>query len=174
MLRLGAHLREYSARLAVSADEVRIQALFESDPDFFKVSQGASPRSTEANDQLSDLPEGKKYHDKFVYVIFDRDNALAALIDLVRAYPDDKTWFLSLLFVAPASRNVGLGTLLLHAIFAEIKQHGGRAVRLGVVRGNARARALYDRVGFHFIYERERVYPNGFTVTIDVLERPLY
>jgi ribosomal protein S18 acetylase RimI-like enzyme len=174
MLRLGAYLGEYSVQLAVSADEVRLQALLESDPDYFKVSQGAPPRSTEASDQLSDLPEGKKYHDKFVYVIFDHDNGLVALIDLLRAYPDDKTWFLGLLFVAPTSRNVGLGTRLLHAIFAEIKQHGGRTVRLGVARGNARARALYDRVGFHFIYERERVYPNGFTVTIDVLERPLY
>ena len=65
-------------------------------------------------------------------------------------------------------------TGLLDAIFAEIKRQGGRAVRLGVARGNVRARALYDRIGFHFIYERERVYPNGFMATIDVLERPLY
>ena len=85
---------------------------------------------------------------------------MTVLINLVRAYPDDKTWFLGLFFVAPASRNVGFGARLLHAIFAEIKQHGGRAVRFGVVRGNARAHALYDRVGFHFVYERERVYPN--------------
>jgi len=174
MLRLGIHLGEYSVRLAEPGDEARLQALLVSDPDYFKVIQGAPPRSTEAKHQLSDLPEGKKYDDKFVYVIFDRDDVLAALIDLVRAYPDDETWFLGLLFVAPASRNMGLGTRLLDAIFAEIKQQGGRAIRLGVDRGNVRARALYDRIGFHFIYERERVYPNGFTATIDVLERPLY
>jgi ribosomal protein S18 acetylase RimI-like enzyme len=174
MLRLGVHLREYSVRLAVSADEVRMQALLESDPDYFKIIQGGPPHSTEAKDQLNDLPEGKKYDDKFVYAIFDRDEALVALIDLIRAYPDDKTWYLGLLFVAPPSRNMGLGTRLLRVILAEVKQHGGRAVRLGVARGNDRARALYDRVGFRFICEREQVYPNGFTATIDVLERPLY
>src|SRR5258708_9827355 len=103
MLRLGVHLREYSVRLAEPGDEARLQALLESDPDYFKVIQGAPPRSTEAKDQLSDLPEGKKYDDKFVYAIFDRDDALAALIDLVRAYPDAETWFLGLVFVAPAS-----------------------------------------------------------------------
>ena len=81
MLRLGVHLREYSVRLAVSADEARLQALLESDPDYFKVSQGAPPRSTEAKDELSDLPDGKKYHDKFVYAIFHRDNALAGRAD---------------------------------------------------------------------------------------------
>jgi hypothetical protein len=59
-------------RQAVSADEVRIQAV--SGLDYFKVGQGAPPRSTEASDQLSDLPVGKKYDDKFVYVIFDGDN----------------------------------------------------------------------------------------------------
>jgi ribosomal protein S18 acetylase RimI-like enzyme len=173
MLRLSVDLRGYSVRLAESADEARLQALLESDPDYFKLI-GAAPRPTEAKDQLSDLPEGKKYDDKFVYVIFDHDDAPIALIDLVRAYPDAETWFLGLLFVAPESRNMGLGTRLLDAIFAEIKQQGGRALRLGVARGNARARALYDRVGFRFVHEREWVHPSGLKVVIDVLDRPLY
>jgi hypothetical protein len=54
----GDQLRAYSVRLAAVAGEVGVQALLESDPDNFTVSQGATPRSTEANDQLSDLPEG--------------------------------------------------------------------------------------------------------------------
>ena len=98
---------------------------------------------------------------------------LAALIDLLRAYPDEKTWFLGLLFVAPASRNVGLGTRLLDANLCGDKAAGWPRRAPGVARGNVRARALYDRIGFHFIYERVRVYPNGFTATIDVLERTL-
>src|SRR5258708_35746860 len=109
MLRPGVHLREYSVRLAVSADEARLQALLESDPDSFKVIQGAPPRSTAAKDQLSDLPEGKKYDDKFVYAIFDRDDALAALSHLVRAYPDAETRLLGLVCAAPATRNIGSG-----------------------------------------------------------------
>jgi GNAT superfamily N-acetyltransferase len=173
MLRLGAHLPKYSVRLAESGDETRLQALLESDPDYFKLI-GAAPRATEAEDQLRDLPEGKKYDDKFVYVIFDHDDAPIALIDLVRAYPDAETWFLGLLFVAPESRNMGLGARLLEAIFAEIKQQGGRTLRLGVARANVRARALYDRFGFRFVHEREWVHPSGPTVVIDVLERPLY
>jgi ribosomal protein S18 acetylase RimI-like enzyme len=173
MLRLSAHLGEYNIRLAGPGDEAPLQVLFESDPDYFRIVQGAPPRSTEAIDQLADLPAGKTHHDKFVYVVFNRDDRLAALIDLVRSYPDDQTWYLGLLFVAPASRNMGFGTRLLEIIFAEMKQLGARAVRLGVARGNVRARALYDRIGFYFIYERERACPNGVMTTIDVLERPL-
>jgi hypothetical protein len=36
-----------------------------------------------------------------------------------------------------------------------------------------RARALYERLEFHFIYEIERTQTNGFTVKVDVLERTL-
>jgi ribosomal protein S18 acetylase RimI-like enzyme len=78
-----------------------------------------------------------------------------------------------LIFIAPAKRGMGLGTRLLDAICAHIKQQGGRALRLGVVRGNVRARALYERTGFRFIYERESAYPDGFESIIDVLERAL-
>jgi ribosomal protein S18 acetylase RimI-like enzyme len=173
MLRLGAHLREYTVRLAESGDEARLQTLIESDPEYFMLI-GTASRPTEAKDQLRDLPEGKKYDDKFVYVIFDHHDAPIALIDLVRAYPDAETWFLGLLFVAPESRNMGLGARLLDAISAEIKQQGGRALRLGVARANVRARALYDRFGFRFVHERQWVHPSGLTAVIDVLERSLY
>jgi hypothetical protein len=37
MLRLGVDLRGSSVRLAESADEARLQALLESDPDYFKL-----------------------------------------------------------------------------------------------------------------------------------------
>jgi hypothetical protein len=50
---------------------------------------------------------------------------------------------------------------------------GGHALRLGVVREHLRARALSDRAGFHFLYQRLRSLPNGFDVMIDVLERSL-
>ena len=83
------------------------------------------------------------------------------------------TWFLGFLVVVPDNRNMGLGSHLLEAICAHVKQGGGAAIRLGVVRENLRARALYDRTGFRFLYERERTHANGLTGTIDVLERTL-
>jgi ribosomal protein S18 acetylase RimI-like enzyme len=166
-------LREYTIRLVGPSDEAQVQELFESDPDYFKIVKGAPARVADAQDLLSDLPEGKEYGDKFVYTIFDRDGGLAAVIDLVRDYPQYDTWFLGLLFVAPARRNMGFGSRLLDAIHVHVKQQGGHAIRLGVVRGNVRARALYDRTGFRFVDECKRTQANGFIVIIDVLERAL-
>lgn len=166
-------LREYTIQLMSRDDEAKVQALFESDPDYFRLVRGAPPGPAEAKDLLNELPEGKDYRDKFVYILFDRDGALAVVIDLLRGYPNDETWYLGLIFVAPVRRDRGLGTRVLDAICAHIKQQGGHAVRLGVDRGNVRARALYERSGFRLIYERERAYASGFKSIIDVLERPL-
>jgi len=170
---MNVELGEYTVRLMRPNDEAQIQALFESDPDYFRIVQGAPPGPAETKDLMSDLPEGKECCDKFVYIVFDRHGVVIAVVDLIRGYPSDEIWFLGLLFVAPANRNMGLGTRVLEAICVHVRQQGGLAIRLGVVRENVGARALYDCAGFHFIYERKRTYANGFSVMIDVLERTL-
>jgi GNAT superfamily N-acetyltransferase len=154
-------------------DETQVRALLESDPDFFLSTQGAPPGPSDALGLLNEMPEGKEPRDKFVYVVFNRDGVLSAVVDLLRGYPKDDIWYLGLIFVAPANRGLGLGTRALEAICARVRQQGGHALRLGVVREHSRARALYDRSGFHFLYERLRSLPNGFKVLIDVLERGL-
>ena len=166
-------LREYTIRLAEPSDEAQIQTLFESDPDYFRLVQRAPPGPVEARDLLSELPEGKDHRDKFVYIGFDHNAIMAVVIDLLRDYPSDQTWFVGLIFVAPERRNMGLGTRVIDAICEHVRDQGGQVVRLGVDRGNVRARALYERAGFHFIYERERAYASGFKSIIDVLERAL-
>jgi RimJ/RimL family protein N-acetyltransferase len=138
----SVELPEYNIRLMGPDDEAQVQALFESDPDYFKIVQGAPPGPAEAEGLLRDLPEGREYRDKFVYIVFDRTGTLTAVIDLVRGYPKDDVWFLGLLFVAPERRNMGLGSRVVDAICAHVKRQGGHAIRLGVVRGNIRARPL--------------------------------
>jgi RimJ/RimL family protein N-acetyltransferase len=164
-------LPEYTIRLVEPNDEAEIHSLFESDPGYFEVNQGAP--ASEVQSLVAALPEGKDYGDKFAYAFFDGDDALAAVIDLVRDYPQNGIWFLGLLFVAPWTRNVGLGTRILDAIFAHVTQQGGCAVRLGVVRGNIRARALYERMAFRFLYDNEVTRSNGSVANVDVLERTL-
>lgn len=52
------------------------------------------------------------------------------------------------LFVAEAARGLGVGTALIEAVVAEALRCGMQEVRLEVVEGNDRARALYERRGF--------------------------
>ena len=52
------------------------------------------------------------------------------------------------IFVAPAARGLGVGTMLLRAIKREAVDLGLSGVRLDVIDTNPRARALYEREGF--------------------------
>jgi GNAT superfamily N-acetyltransferase len=65
----------------------------------------------------------------------------------VHPHPADEL-LLEALAVDPAARGQGIGTRLLAAVYAFARDNDYRAVRLGVVDTNPRARALYEREGF--------------------------
>lgn len=64
---------------------------------------------------------------------------------------ENRRFLLDGIFVAPQARGRGVGTLLLDAIAAEAITRGYHEVRLDVIEGNDRARALYEREGFRAI-----------------------
>jgi RimJ/RimL family protein N-acetyltransferase len=155
--------------LAREADLPAIQALFEGDPGYFLLVQGTPPDASEARSLIRELPDGKSYADKFVYTV-RRDGELLGVIDLIRDYPDPGTWFLGLIFLSCAARGTGLAAHLIDALRAHVVAEGGQVMRLAVVRPNRRARTLYDRVGFAFVYSVERVLRPDFRVDVDVME----
>lgn len=70
------------------------------------------------------------------------------LLRLLAQEIDNTRFLLDGICVTPAARGQGLGAALLQAICDEAGSRGYRAVRLDVVDGNWRARALYARLGF--------------------------
>lgn len=65
--------------------------------------------------------------------------------------------FLSLIEIAPAYQGQGLGTRIIRDLLQEV--HGaGKALTLHVLKANPRARALYERLGFTVVEEREERY----------------
>jgi ribosomal-protein-alanine N-acetyltransferase len=63
--------------------------------------------------------------------------------------------------VAPAWRGRGLGRHLLRALVHGARRAGATSVWLEVRAGNARAQALYARLGFAAVGRRPRYYPAG-------------
>ena len=55
--------------------------------------------------------------------------------------------FLETLHVLADRRGAGIGRKLLRAVAVELAARGHRALTLGVVEGNVRARSFYERLG---------------------------
>lgn len=75
---------------------------------------------------------------------------LAALY-LISEAPDPDRFLIEGLAVHPDWRSRGLGSRLITALSHEARLHGYPALRLDVAEQNTRARALYERLGFHTI-----------------------
>ena len=73
----------------------------------------------------------------------------AALISLLERDVENERFLLDGIFVAPKARGRGVGSALLEAVMQEAKRRGYESLRLDVINTNPRARALYERHGFH-------------------------
>ncbi len=144
------------ARALIESDAEPIQAMFESDPAYFELTQGAPPGPAELQSLVTALPpDGDRgYEDKFLFILLDGEE-VAGVVDLIRDYPTAATWYLGLVFLTPTQRGRGRGRAVLRGLYSWISAQGGTALRLGVVEGNARARWLYASEGFVFQASRE-------------------
>ena len=153
---------------ATVADAPAIQALFATDPEYFVRVEGAPLRDDEALICLDERPPDVDLDKKHVFLVED-----VALLDMLEGFPDDHTWFLGLIFLAPAARGRGLGTRLVEAVCDHARSHGAKALRLAVALTNPGADRLYKRLGFRFVARRQRKIYTGELVDLLVLERVL-
>ena len=74
-----------------------------------------------------------------------------AILALLERDVENVRFLMDGIFVDPAARGEGVGSRLLEAIVQEAAARGYGEVRLDVIDGNERARALYERRGFEAI-----------------------
>ena len=151
-----------------AGDAATVQALFETDPDYFPRVEAAPLRPDEGAHCLIERPPGVSLEAKHVWVVGE-----VAVLDVLRGFPEPTTWYLGLIFLVPTARGGGLGTKLIEGLCSHAAARGGTALRLAVTVGHTQARRLYDRLGFVFVARRTRTGWNGATVECDVLERAL-
>lgn len=163
----GLRREHASFRRATPADAPSIQAVLASDPATWELLEGGPLRDDEALRLLAELPPGVPPTRKHVLVADG-----VCVIDLVEGFPEARTWYLGLIFVAPARRGEGLGSRILGALGAAVQARGGAALRLAVVVENVAARRLYDRLGFTHVARRTRPTAHG-SHEVDVLELDL-
>ena len=96
---------------------------------------------------LEALPPGKQSSDKH-YLGYFKDGALIAVLDLITAYPDEKTALIGFFMTDTAVQNKGIGSSIVEELCAALRGAGFRSVRLGWVKGNPQAEHFWLKCGF--------------------------
>lgn len=168
----------YRVRSLTAEDAPTVQALLALDPTYFERTESAPMRPDDGLEIILERPPGVPPERKHNFLLEApapgaSEPAAVALLSLLEGYPDEHTWYLGQLFVAPAARGHGLGTRALEALSSHARARGARALRLAVTTTNAGARRLYDRLGFAFVTRRARTSWAGTAYEVDILERAL-
>jgi ribosomal protein S18 acetylase RimI-like enzyme len=166
-------LAGYSIHRLGLEDVAALQGLFEKCADYMLLVDGRLAGPNSAESELQSRPPGKPLEDKFLFGIVNPHNDLVGELDVMRAYPDDSTWWIGLLLMEPSARSLGLGEKVVEGFADYVQANGGQAIMLGVVAKNENAYRFWSRRGFELVQERE---PQAFgekTHIVRVMRRSL-
>ena len=93
------------------------------------------------------LPPGKGMDDKHYIGYYDGEE-MVAVMDLITAYPDEKTAFIGFFMTAVQVQDMGVGSRLIQDLCDFLKSIGYEKIRLGWVKGNPQAEHFWHKNGF--------------------------
>lgn len=138
----------WARQLEPNKDEGILQQLYEQCTDYSCLIDGHPPSPSAASEEFLAVPEGKTLQDKFMIGLFDACNNLVGLIEGIRYYPDDSTWWVGLMMLAPSQRGEGNGSEFYRAFERWASAHGAQQVSLSVVEENEQGFRFWQKVGF--------------------------
>ncbi len=134
------------ARLT-DADEPVVQDLLERSADAVVQMHHRPPRSDDARSLFQALAPGCTLDDKGIVGFFD-GAMLIGVLEVVRGYPEPRTWYVGLLLLDPAARGRGLGERIMRALDAAVLAAGGNRLELLVQDTNPGGLRFWTRLGF--------------------------
>ena len=93
------------------------------------------------------LPPNKDVSDKY-YVGYYKEKELIAVMDLIMAYPDEKTAFIGFFMTAAPIQNAGIGSSIIDGLCGSLADIGLSSIRLGWVKGNPQAEHFWHKNTF--------------------------
>jgi len=138
----------------VPADLLEWQCVFRGVPSFVYATEGRSPTDADAERIMRTLPVGRAQENVFAFAI-ELDGVLCGCAFVMKGYPKPEVAYLALLVLMEQYQGRYLGVRCLRQI--ESLALSWDCTRLeGVVDAeNARAAALWERLGFRELHRRE-------------------
>jgi len=146
---------DYVVRIVDIDDAERLQPLYDRCSDFALLVDGEPFSATMAKEGSRAIPEGKSLKDKILFGISRQSGEMVGLLDVVRDYPDEGTWWIGLLLLVPEVRGKGIGGKIVQGFADYIKTQRGKAIMLGVVELNQPAFEFWQRMGFGLVSKTE-------------------
>lgn len=128
-----------------------IQNLCDRCRDYFIIDQGQEADSNAALEILEALPPNKSHSDKHVLGVYDCNNKLIGLIDIVKGFVDVDEWMLGLLLIDTNERGKGLGSKIHSCLTSWVKNNNGSKIRIAVFDNNIPALDFWKRIGYKTI-----------------------
>lgn len=107
-------------------------------------------------DDMTALPPGKDYHDKF-FVGFFENTTLVAIMDLIVDYPAKNIAFIGLFMMNVEYQNKGIGSKIIMECAKYLQTLGFYKMRLGVDKNNPQSNAFWKKNGFIPVSENKYI-----------------
>ncbi len=118
-------LPDYSVHRMTQADVPALQKLYEACSDYMQMVDGHPAGKNAAEEEFRNTPPGRSTADKFMFGILDPQKELIGVLDTMRDYPDETTWWIGLLLFLPGIRTQGIGKKVVEG-FADYVKAAGR------------------------------------------------
>ena len=136
----------YVVRILSEADIPAVYALCKENSLYYRYCPPFVSELSIAGDMKA-LPPGKTESDKFYIGYYDH-GCLIAVMDIIRAYPDERTAFIGFFMTEATFHNKGIGSSIIEELCDCLYGIGFEAVRLGWVKGNPQAEHFWHKNGF--------------------------
>ena len=165
---------EFYGRELVASEVPRLQALFDSSPEYFLAVNGRLPKPTEAQVEFEEFPPAHLTFTRRWFVgLFDRTHELVGITIVVADLMVPDVWHVSLFLLSTPLRGRGAAAQIYAAFEAWMYRSGAKWLRLAVVEGNVEAERFWARHGFQEVRSRTGVDTGGRINNIRVLVKPL-
>jgi len=160
---------------ALDRDDVpAMQRFFDANPEYFVAVNGEGPTRDEAEREFDDLPPaGMRYRERWVIGMVDEAGALVGVGGVIADFLVDSVWHIGLFVIASMLHGSGAATHAYHALERWMHASGARWIRLGVVKGSAKAERFWEKMGFVEVRERGPVAMGKRSNLLRVMIKPL-
>lgn len=137
--------KSYQVTRLGEQDIMAVFQLCRNNPQYYQYCPPAvSPEGIKAD--MCALPEGKSIEDKFYLGFWDEDE-LAAVMDLILEYPDEKTAYIGFFMMNADMQGKGIGSKIIEEVCNCLGEQFS-FVRLGYVKGNKQSEGFWIKNGF--------------------------